>query len=456
MLPVLIPLLTAVVGAVLSAALAQYYRRARPVVIIDEISRSPDVTPGETIAPVNQDLAAAGESWLDFGVKPLEADKPTLSEVAYVSQLKAILSGVEGVIEGLPAITKSAEGLDGFLQRGEHAEFEALFSVEINTLWKLLLGAHRKGEFEYSGTPPAPLSEMSEEREGGTRETPRLTAYPGTTSEYNRDIGTSVIRHPAWTKQIVYDSEGDFLIPLPGSRNLYLPWSLVTVSQRPKAFAFSMRTAIAFASFHKEDLQELTNYLLKVERQNRVPLEAFRAQLENELRLYDRIVVKGNIANRGGSPVTVTTDGCLFVALAGYSSSSDKRTLKLHPANEEIEMAIGSDRPGEEPGFESSMTIPEGSVTRFISTSVSRIHSLENAEVLQGLMTSGERSCYLGAMIVSPRRGLFRSVQPDSQFSPTYTDPRPFRDSAVGTRVPPRPESGWSKFLLALRQRGNA
>jgi hypothetical protein len=435
-----------------AATVAQYYRRARPTIVVDEISRSPDTIPHQSSAVPNLDLAAACEE-NDFVAGPMaEAREKRISEEQYVVCVHNALDQAETAMDGLPALHSAAEKLSDCLQREDFADFEATFSRELVRFWPSLTGAQRKGEFNFQGTPPDPLAQMPiappvDKDNNPIPLIPGLLEYPDVQAEVSADAEAFVLTHFSWKKQIVQDKNGELLIPLGGTRNLAFPWRFLNTSQQPKAQVFAMRTAVSFASCYKPDLQQFTNFLLKVEQHDRPELELLRTRLEAELHAYERIVVKGNIANRGGSPVTVTTAGRLFIGLAGYSFTDQTRNLKSHPTDEEVEMVVGADRPGVDPSFESSITIDPESVTRFVATSATRIKDLRYGEVLLSLMTSGERECYLGTMIVSPHKRMLGRRRQQSQFTPFYTYPQAFRDSTAEVQVPPRPRGGFKGFF---------
>jgi hypothetical protein len=453
----LIPIGAAIAGAIAAAFVAQYLRRARPIIIIDEISRSPDAPPRPSTAVPDLELAAACQESGFISELPDQQDK-RITEAEYVTWVHTALEQAESAMDGLPALHRTAVKLNECLQRDDFDDFGETFSRELFRVWPSILGGYRKGEISLQGPPPVPLNESpaASPTTDGDQEfwiADTLDKFPEVRSEIVPDAKVIVFSHPDWEKQIVQDKEGELLIAQSGPRNLIFPWTLASPSQQPGAKAFAMRIAVSFAATNVVDLQQLANFLLKVEQRDRPQLESLSARLESELRKYERVVIKGNIANRGGSPVTVTAAGRLFVGMAGYSFADDTRTLKSHPTDEEIEMVVGAERPEGEPLFDSPITVDAGDVTRFVATSATRIQDLRYAEILLGAMTSGERKAYLGTMLVSPQRRILRRSRSRSQFTPTYTDPQPFRDSAAEVRVPARPQGGLLGLLSRMRAR---
>lgn len=456
----LIPIGAALVGAITAALAAQYLRRARPIIIIDEISRSPDAPPRPSTAVPDLELAAACREVGFISELPDQPDK-RITEAEYVEWIHTALEQADSAMDGLPAIHRTAVKLNDCLQRGDFGGFGETFSKELFRTWPLLLGGYRKGEISLDDLPPAPLdkapaaSPVNENNQELFVES-TLDKFPDVRSEIVPDANVIIFSHPSWDRQVVQDKEGELLIAQNGPRNLIFPWTLASPSQQPKAKAFAMRMAVSFAANNVADLQHLANFLLNFEQRERPQLESLRGRLQAELHRYERIVIKGNIANRGGSPVTVISAGRLFIGMAGYSFADDKRMLKLHPTDEEIEMVVGAERPEADPLFDSPITVDAGDVARFVATSVTRIQDLRYADILLGAMTSGERKAYFGAMLVSPQRRILRRSRSRSQFTPTYTDPQPFRDSAAEIRVPSRPREGLRGFLARMRMRGSS
>lgn len=456
---VAIPIASAILGAIVGTLFTQYIRRAKPALIIDELSRSPDVTPHKTGAVPNLDLAAAcAESEFIPSELSLARHDERVSEQEYVESIHAILDQAELAIEGLPAISDVARTLNDSLQRSDYATFQATFGREFLRLWPPLIVGYSRGKFEYETLGPPSLRNSADPSLDNTEISddyisddydgvPNLRERPGVQTNVNSESGSVEFRHPAWKHIIVEDSDGDFLIPLSGPRNLVFPWRYVSAAQQARARIFSMRTAISFASNYEPDLQEFTNFLLALENDNRAPLESLQQRLNEELLKYERIVIKGFVANRGGSPVTVTNTGRLFVGLAGYAFTDNERTLKSLAGDHEIEMRIGADRDEGRPAFDSAITVEGGSVARFVATSTKRIRDLPDPAILVRAMTGGERKCYLGTMVVSQGRGLVGQSQSKSQLTPSYTDPQPFRDSAAEVRVPPRSEGHIARLI---------
>ena len=451
---VIVPIAAAIAGAFAAGLLAQFARRPRPILIVDELSRSPDVTPRRTGAVPNLDLAAActENEFLPSSLSLASPDE-RVSEKDYVERLHAALDQTEISIEGLPGITGVARTLNDCLQRQDFATFRATFSRELTRLWPLLMLGNIQQRFRYDEEPPTstkprraaasdqsivvsstsePIVAAEDPPEG-----PSLTSFPGVHTRSTTDGQTTEYTCDRWQHAVVQEGEMYF-IPLSGPANLLFSWNWVSAAQKLRSQSFSMRTAVAFASNYSQDLQQITNFLLTVEEQNRTRLETLRTQLAEELRQYERIVVKGFVANQGGSPVTVTNTARLFVKMEGYSFTDQDRTLRSFAKDPEIEMIIGGDREEADPAFDSAITVSGGSVARFAAASKERIQEMPDPEILLRAMTGGERECYLGTMTVSQGQSRFGKARSRSQLTPSYTEPQPFRDSASEVPVPPR------------------
>jgi len=450
-----IPIAAAVLGAITAGLVSQYIRRSRPILIVDELARSPDMTPHTAGAVPNLDLAAAcGDSEFIPSEVSLATHDERVSEKEYVERLHAVLDQTEISIEGLPAITDVARSLSDLLQRADYSAFQSTFGREFLRLWPPLIVGYARGRFHYHTAGPSPLSLPPETDPPETDDTALnhsgLAQYDGVVSRSNVESKSTEFRHDDWEHTIVQNFEGDVFIPLAGPRNLMFPWRYVSVAQQANAQVFALRTAVSFASNYTPDLQEITNYLLSIEEESRPLLESLQAGLEEELRQYERIVVKGFVANRGGVPVTVTNAARLFVELSGYSFTDEDRILKSHGGDQEIEMVIGADREDADPAFDSAVTVSGGSVARFAATSKKRLQDLPDPEILVRAMTGGERKCYLGTMTVSQGRSRIGRSRSRSQLVPVYTERQPFRDSASDVQVPPRGPGGIEGALVQL------
>jgi hypothetical protein len=417
---------------------------------VDELVRSPDVTPHEAGAVPNLDLAAAcaDNEFIPTELSLARHDE-RVSEKEYVERLHAVLDQAEISIEGLPAITDVARTLSDYLQRADYSGFQSTFGREFLRLWPPLIVGYARGRFDYRTSGPLPLSHAQQAQPSESDDDTEtilngsgLSGYDGVVSRSSVESRSTEFSHADWKHTIVQDSEGDVYIPLTGPRNLIFPWRYVSVAQQANARVFALRTAVSVASDYTADLQAVTNYLLSIEERSRPLLESLRGRLEEELRQYERIVVKGFVANRGGVPVTITNAARLFVELSGYSFTDAERILRSHGGDQEIEMVIGADREDAEPAFDSAVTVSGGSVARFAATSKRRLQDLPDPEILVGAMMGGERKCYLGTMTVSQGRSRIGRSRSRSQLVPAYTERQPFRDSTSDVQVPPRGPGG--------------
>lgn len=438
-----IPIVAALVGAVAATALAHFFRRSRPALIIDELSRLAEIAPLSIGVAVNSDLVTACKESEFVASRPFSVQRDSWSEKDYITAVESALEDVENAIKGLPAVTEVARTLSDCLQREDYDGFLYQFSRDLWRLWRPLLMGRIRGEFTYQSMQPVPL--LSQEEDQPSEVDDRVTlvvrplaGYEGVTTAAS-ESGEREYSHPEWSENISEDREGDFWIPLEGPANVLFQWKdFVSAAQALRGRAFAMRTAVSFASRYVPDLRDIANFLLSFEQRKLPELESLELRLRDELRQYERVVIKGFVANKGGSPVTVTDSGRLFVALYGYSFTDEHRALKSIAGDHEIDMCIGAERDDEDPAFGSAITVDAGGVSRFVAVSRKRIKDLPDAGVVMKAFTGGERECYLGTMVVSQGSRLSGRRRTRSQFRPTYTAPRPFRDSADEVQVPPR------------------
>ncbi len=414
------------------------------MVIIDEITLSASPTPSSTVAVPNLGLAAQCKD-SEFVTVEL-GPRVAIGETEYIDRLRKALAEVKSAGDDLPALHAVAEELNGCLQRDDYDEYAEVFSRESPRIWPSLISARARGDFAYEGSGPPPLNWKTVSNRA--TENPEKTIDPYDLTEHSMvavEINPRkdrVLRHPEWANDILIDASGEFIMPIDGPRDLGLPWTNVQSSQRAKAYVFALRTAVAVAARCENDLQQVTSFLLKVDRNHISTLKDLRAGLEEELDRYDRLVVKGIIANMGGSPVSATNKAKLFINLSGQSFTQkvdgDKSKSREHRKDEAVKMCLGSEGPGRTYDFESSVTVEGKSVCRFIASSTEPVTQLSYASALLGAMTGGDRKCYLGAMVVSPRGLLSKMLRGDTNFTPCYSAPIDFRDSESDLRVPDR------------------
>lgn len=419
------------------------------MIIIDEIGLSASPTPQATVAVPNLELAALCDD-SEFVNVELGPREP-IDEAVYVDRLRKALDEVKTARADLPALDAVAKSLSECLQLNEFGQYAETFSRESTRIWPSLISARGRGGFSYCGEGPPPVNweQAARRASNGAKRTANphdLTTYAGVATEETPRKDT-VLRHKKWASDIIIDANDEFVMPIDGPRDLGFPWTDVKSGQRAKAYLFAMRTAVAIAAEYRPDLEQLTAFLRKVKQGHAPKLEELQTKLEGELKHYDRVLVKGIIANRGGSPVSATNTAKLFVYLAGQSFSEKlgdgKSRSQEHKKDVALKMRLGSDDPGSKHDFESSLTVEGKTVTRFIASSTEPVSALPYGRALLAAMTGGDRECYLGAMVVSPRSWWARLVRDDSHFSPCYTDSLRLRDSEAELRVPRREDQRW-------------
>lgn len=442
--PAVTPLLAVILGSLLTAWIGYLIRRGRPVVIIDEITLSASPTPNSAVAVPNLRLAARCKD-SEFVTVDL-GPRVAIGETEYIDRLRKALAEVKTASDDLPALQKVAKELNGCLQRNDYEEYAEVFSRESPRIWPSLISARARGEFAYRGEGPPPInwatvSSMATDNPTETIDPYDLTAN-STVAVEKTPCDDRVLRHTAWANDILIDAEGEFIMPIDGPRDLGLPWTKVQSSQRAKAYVFALRTAVAVAAKCKDDLQQVTTFLLKVDREHSSKLKDLRMRLGRELDRYDRLVVKGIIANMGGSPISATNKAELFIDLSGQAFTEkvgdDKSMSREHPKDEAVRMCLGAEGPERKYDFESSLTVEGKTVSRFIASSTEPVTQLSYAPALLGAMTGGDRKCYLGAMIVSPPGFFSKLFRGGTNFTPCYSAHLGFRNSESDLRVPNR------------------
>jgi hypothetical protein len=431
------------------------------VVIIDEITLSASPAPKGTVAIPNLRLAARCEDseFVTVELGPRDA----ITETEYVDRLRKALAEVKTAGGDLPALHQVATELNDCLQRGDYMEYAEVFSRESPRIWPSLISARARGEFGYQGEGPPPLNWEKATRVAVNGANGPVDPYDLTTHSKvaveKTPLRDRVLRHESWANDILIDADGEFVMPIDGPRDLFFPWTDVPSGQRAKAYVFALRTAVAVAAKCDNDLQQVTSFLLKVNKQHASTLKDLRTRIEKELDRYDRLVVKGIIANMGGSPVSVTNTANLFVALSGQTFTEtldgEKSITQKHPRDEAIKMCLGSEGANKTFDFESSLTVEGKTVTRFIASSTESVMHLSSAAALLPAMMGGNRKCYLGVMIVSPRSLIDRLLRDKTNFTPCHSSPLDFSNSESELQVLDREARRWRNRVRAriARQR---
>ena len=403
----------AVIGAVAGAWFTRRFRDPNPTILVDHLEIASTSTRGpDAVTVTNRELIIALEDDPFVG-RPSRINSATVPESQYVTYLRDALKEIDEVIDHrLPTTKAVAQQLRDCLATDDYESFEKIWAQDQANLWLLLSIGVRWGDFSYPQEAPdlLSLSQFREWAEGGSKtKATIILSLPGA----GRDIKFD------WVKS----SESE-------------PTNIQNM-QSKDVRECAERTANAFAYRVRDDLVCAVRFLLSGMRYA-APLRELRERVKKDLEAHNRLLLKGQITNTGGSPFAVLNNGSIFVTTAGYpytkvESNGDKRPLR-YPSNTQIRVLLAEDNPSSRNSpnlsYTSPVSIAPGTTSRFVAVSEKLLKDVDQDGVLLDAYKAGERDFYLGSWAILPGRKPQR---------PQYTTPQLFRDWEAENEVPPRP-----------------
>ena len=146
------------------------------------------------------------------------------------------------------------------------------------------------------------------------------------------------------------------------------------------------------------------------------------------MRIYDRLLIRGQISNTGGSPFSVMNEGKAFVQTKGYPYAHREDGGKVKQSYYPEDMQIAVLLPNGKGAYDVPISITPQEVHRCTAVSDNLIESLDSDGVLTNVFTAADRNCYLGVLVTLPGKD---AVQP------YHTVHRLFRDWKTDIDVPP-------------------
>jgi hypothetical protein len=445
--------------------------------VVSEVGISTRVIPDDTTVLPQFELAAdCDESPFldhqDLAARPKERE--------YVQFLESALDQIETAIEGLPRIEETGKELSLRVSRRDFRHLESVFTRQWRLIWPILVGAVARGEFSYEngdsppdpatwpiildrlarsdesiltvvipaeGAPrkqlPAGLEDSKESEEGGTSgsSSTKIIAPTVSINEIVESSADGLRIRPPGLDEVIIDKDGDLIIPLSGPRNMLFTWQGIPAKET-ELRSFATRTAAAFLTKDVNDLLALSQFLIDVGETYRSSLNSLQLKLTKERMQFERLVVRGTVANRGGSPFSITNWARVFVQLEGHSyttsDSEGRPSLKPYPRDEYIDVRIAEDRGEGSESFESPILVQPGSVVRFVAASGTPIRNLSYAEVLIKAMDGGDRKCYVGINGAIPGQRYAALAAQRDQLGFYYSKEQPFRDYRANPTIPPK------------------
>jgi hypothetical protein len=165
-------------------------------------------------------------------------------------------------------------------------------------------------------------------------------------------------------------------------------------------------------------------------------LRALRQDIDKELEKHQKLVIKGQINNSGGSPFSVTNAGRAFVGIKGYTYTYTDRNGNNHEITYSddilIDVLIADTQRISDPTsdiYDSPISLAPGDVKRFIAVSKQRIEEIDQDGGVQRAFEGAQKPFYLGVLTV-PSSG--------DEPRPEYSETQEFRNWEKKHEIPPK------------------
>ena len=323
-----------------------------------------------------------------------------LSRSLYGAYLRQSLDKIEDALTArLPAVQHGADELQRHLAADDFARSEAVLATSWPDFWPVLEGSYLRQEFDFS----AP----------------------------EKDRSSSARHH-----EVNEDGDGNPVVIRGGHvLNITLPVREGPLRARSRAFAERVADTVSYRD--KDDLLDVTNFLVHIAGQ----LGAYRdvrERLQDEVQRNSYVLLRGHVANGGRSPFSVLDRGRMFLALAGFQPTGQEGAGAIE-GDLELEMAIATAdlQPGPTPNVAAVSSEPfvvaGGAVRSFMAIAQRPLGELEDGTAIIAAYESRERICYLGLSTIQPTK---------SGLTPLYSTNIPFTEARESAEViPPKPES---------------
>lgn len=441
--------LGAVIGATAGAWYARRLSRAQPTILVDSLEIVNSMRPTDEVTP-NISLISAVEGEPLLQVQLPRAAKVNESE--YVEKLKVTLKQLAELSNYLlPSAHRVGERLRDHLATADYKSFQKTWAQEQTNIWTLLAQAAALGDFTYSPKP-----ESNQEGPSNVRE---AVISPSTGNSPEADQSAST-QDPI-TVQNYNDA---WIVSLEEHRKIYCTYgalNLATYSEQKKLESFARRTAFSLAYPDRNDIEEIVRFLVNAQSNYEPRLRELRQDIERELELHHRILIKGQVSNVGGSPFSVTNRGKIFINTKGYHYSYTETNgsikQKEYPEDMYIDILVGktpmvndhanqsqtSASQGntltEVAAYDSPISVGPGEVKRFVAVSERRFKEIDHSGILQNVFDGAERAFYMGILTVVPR---------GEPLQPQYTTPQLFRSWETEYNISPlKQQQSWQRHV---------
>jgi hypothetical protein len=431
----LVGLIGTVIGAFFGAWVAKRLNYPEPIVLIDRIEISSNEGMADELPFLNKELINHCNT-NPFLVSTIPFGRMTEQE--YLNHLRKALGEIEEALAyKLQALKEVATGMRENLAARDYEAIEKIWFQEQDNVWRPIVRAFSRKEYESVFQNPAP------------------------------DYGSQ--RKQREVIEIEAEEEYYYVVKLPKSfTDLYF-WFYKKNSSANEEKGFSQRIANAFATHNRDELDELIHLINKIVADYEAKLSELRHEVSGELDKFNRLVIKGQISNTGGTPFSVLTRGKVFILANGYpyhdyDSHKHRITSNLtrdiaidlqlfsQDYSQNLPIVVLADRKENyenckdwfSTSHSASISVQPGAICNFIGVSEQYVLDLaEIGRVLPKLFEAGERDFYLAISVIVPGKKPIKTY---------YTAPQIFRDIAETVKIQPKKQD-WSAQLSTIINR---
>jgi hypothetical protein len=359
------------------------------VLSIESIGRSQNPY-GEAPVTTNQSLAigCADTPFITVAFPTTQKAK----EGEYIDSLTQVLEEISEMLDyRLPLLDEVAQSLREHLHYEDFEKFEEKWADWQDSLWELIDMGHYRN----------------------------IPIYTDLSSRYSRFRTSRKQLYEVKT----HPKTEDFWVYVHGSRPIGFMWSHRERSQK-EARTFAKRSANAFAFRIVEDLKALVKFLGETERIYSAPLTQLKEQVQGELSLYRRLIIKGQATNAGRTPYSLMNKSRMFVYTRGLPYKENGR-----PTEYEDDMQIDMVLVDDHKLTTAPLSVGSGEVSRFTAVSEDYVTQLNHSQLLLDTYRGGNTKFYMG---------MLTTLSNKQWSSSHYTKDRYFKDWDPVLSIPPK------------------
>src|SRR5215203_131166 len=420
-----IGLATAIIGILIGAWVTRRQHRARPAILVDQLTFSNPANSRDDIIPnipLISDLQ--NEPFIEGNLKR----GALVPENEYVEQLKSALKQLDDLINYvLPSAKNAGEELRRELAADDYVSLEKVWSQHQRDIWRLLAEAINFDDFHYTTVAPS----------NQTPKLPRPARFNPSKNAQTVSPGVNPVVEPDSYNPIDFDSNSRFLsVRVSDDMRIYFDLSRFEGPKEEVGKEFAARTAKALWYSYRPDIAEAVNFLWNAQEKYETRLRTLRQAIGQELEKHQRLLIQGQVNNTGGSTFSVTNKCKAFIKRDGYAytytDGNGNRQEVKYRHDVHIDVLLGDAQKASDPksdAYDSPIPIAPGEVKRFVAVSKQRIKEIDQRGGVRRAFEGAQQPFYLGVLTV-PSTG--------EKPLPEYSEVQQFRNWEKETDIPPK------------------